>query len=119
VEQIRRLPNGSKAKPTFSAAEMARRLLLRAHMADQAIDAALLTSYHNINYYGDFLYCAFGRPYGLVVSQDATTLISANIDGGQPWRRSAGDNLNYTDWQRDNYCRAIQSLIPQHGRVGG
>jgi creatinase len=119
VEQIRRLPNGSKATPTVSAAEMARRLAaLRAHMADQAIDAALLTSYHNINYYGDFLYCAFGRPYGLVVSQDATTLISANIDGGQPWRRSAGDNLVYTDWQRDNYERAVQTLVPNRGRVG-
>ena len=111
MEEIRRLPNDSKAKPTFSAAEMARRLpALRAHMADQAIDAALLTSYHNINYYGDFLYCAFGRPYGLVVSQDGTTLISANIDGGQPWRRSVGDNLIYTDWQRDNYERAVQAL---------
>ena len=75
-------------------------------MADDAIDAVLFTSYHNINYYDDFLYCAFGRPYGLVVSQERTTSISANIDGGQPWRRGLGDNLVYTDWQRDNFYRA-------------
>jgi creatinase len=46
-----------------------------------------------------------------VVSLDGATSISANIDGGQPWRRSFGDNLVYTDWQRDNYFRAIQRLM--------
>ena len=53
------------------------------------------------------------------------TSLSAMIDGGQPWRRSIliifsdllntlfccrtfGDNLIYTDWQRDNYFRAVK-----------
>jgi creatinase len=46
------------------------------------------------------------------------TSISANIDGGQPWRRTAGDNLVYTDWQRDNFYRAVQQLAGQPKRLG-
>ena len=38
-----------------------------------AIDAVLFTSYHNVNYYSDYLYCSFGRPYGLVVTHDGAT----------------------------------------------
>ena len=77
--------NGPKVVPTFSAAEMQRRLgAIRGHMAGAGVDAALLTSYHNICYYADFLYCQFGRRYGLVVDQEAATSISAGIDGGQP-----------------------------------
>ncbi|NKB76235.1 MAG: M24 family metallopeptidase [Gammaproteobacteria bacterium] len=113
------IPNGEKASPTFSHAEMERRLSrLRTGMQDNDIDCALFSSYHNINYYGDFLYCSFGRPYGLVVTLEAQTSISANIDGGQPWRRTHGDNLIYTDWQRDNYFRAVQSLIKDGQIVG-
>jgi creatinase len=98
---------------------MARRLAaLRAQMAASRLDAVLLTSYHNVNYYDDFLYCAFGRPYGLVVDHERSTLVTANIDGGQPWRRGFGDNLVYTDWQRDNFYRALQALIPDRSRLG-
>ena len=65
--------NGSKVTPTFSAAEMQRRLdAIRAHMAKVGIDAALFTSYHNICYYSDFLFCYLGRRYGLVVTPDGT-----------------------------------------------
>jgi creatinase len=80
-------------------------------MAQHGIDACLLTSIHNINYLSDFLYCSFGRAYGLAVTPRDVTSISANIDGGQPWRRTVGDNLVYTDWQRDNYIRAVQKLL--------
>lgn len=111
--------NGERAQPTFSEAEMSARLKrLRAHMADRAIDVALFTSYHNINYYGDYLYCGFGRPYGLVVDQDSQTLIAANVDGGQPWRRAFAETLTYTDWQRDNYVRAVCRLVKTGARVG-
>ena len=80
--------NGDKAKGTFSAGEMRRRLdAIRRHMADNNVDAALFTSYHNINYYADFMYCQFGRRYGFFVDQDNATSISAGIDGGQPWRQ--------------------------------
>ena len=54
----------------------------------------------------------------MAVTADSATSISANIDGGQPWRRTHGDNLVYTDWQRDNYFRAVQELISAGGRVG-
>ncbi len=111
--------NGRKAAPTFSASEMERRLAgIRSHMAQAGIDAALFTSYHNINYYSDFLFCAFGRRYGLVVDQTVSTSISAGIDGGQPWRRTFGANVTYTDWQKDNYFHAIRQLTGGVTRLG-
>ena len=111
--------NGEKAKPSFSAAEMQRRQdAIRAHMAEAGVDAALFTSYHNINYYADFLYCQFGRRYGLVIDQDSATTISAGIDGGQPWRRTFGHNITYTDWQKDNFFHAVRQLIGRAKRIG-
>ncbi len=111
--------NGSKAPLQFSEAEYNRRLsMLRSIMAARDIPAVLLTSMHNIAYYTGFLYCAFGRPYGCVVTQDAVTTVSANIDAGQPWRRSVGENVIYTDWKRNNYWRAVASLIGGAKRVG-
>ena len=103
--------NGSKAVPTFSDAEMQRRLdAIRAHMAKEQIDAALFTSYHCINYYSDFLYCQFGRRYGLLVDHDRSTSISAGIDGGQPWRRTfGGRNITYTDWQNPSSISVSRS----------
>ncbi len=117
--RLLQIPNGPRAKPTFSAAEMQRRVdSVRAHMAANDIDAVLFTSYHNINYYADFLFCHFGRFYGLALTQDKHTTISANIDAGQPGRRSFGDNIVYTDWQRDNYFHAVQTLLKGKKRVG-
>ena len=111
--------NGDKAKGTFSAGEMRRRLdAIRRHMVDNDVDAALFTSYHNINYYADFMYCQFGRRYGFFVDQDNATSISAGIDGGQPWRRTHGSNLTYTDWQKDNYFHAIRQIIGGARRIG-
>jgi creatinase len=116
---LKTIRNGEPVQRTFSDAEMEARLArLRRHMAADGIGCVLFTSYHNINYHADFLYCSFGRPYGLVVTAERSTSISANIDAGQPWRRTYGDNLVYTDWQRDNYIRAVQRLVPDRGTVG-
>ena len=114
------IKNGDRVQHTFSEQEYSnRQSKLRRLMEDLGVDTVIFTSYHNINYYSDFLYCAFGRPYGLVVTQDKLISISANIDGGQPWRRTAGgDNIVYTDWQRDNFFKAIQQEVPDKGRVG-
>ncbi len=113
------LHNGDKVQPTFSAAEMQSRTdKLRDLLKVQNLDAALFTSMHNVNYYADFVYCAFGRNYGLVISHDKHTTVSANIDYGQPWRQSFGDNLTYTDWQRDNFYHALEQLLPSSGTVG-
>ena len=113
------IENGPKAAPTFSEQEMSARLArLRAHMTDEKLDAVLLTSIHNINYFTDFVYCSFGRSYGLVITPDRSTTISANIDGGQPRRQSFGANLVYTDWQRDNFLAAVKQLIPTGARIG-
>ena len=111
--------NGPKAKSTFSAAEMRRRQdAIRRHMREQDIDAALFSSYHNICYYSDFMYCYFGRNYGLVIDQENVTSISAGIDGGQPWRRTSGSNIPYTAWQKDNFFKAVQELTGNVKRLG-
>lgn len=112
--------NGEKVPSTFSPQEYAQRLsTLRAYMAQQDIDAALFTSYHNINYYADFLYCSFGRQYALVVTRERSVLISANIDGGQPGRRAVcDDQVVYTDWQRGNFFVAVKQALPQAARLG-
>lgn len=111
--------NGDKASLPFSDAEYARRLAkLRAIMVSKDIPAVLLTSMHNIAYYSGFLYCSFGRPYGCVVTANACTSVSANIDAGQPWRRSFGDNVIYTDWSRNNYWRAVKNLVGGASRLG-
>ncbi|WP_424930948.1 aminopeptidase P family protein [Amaricoccus macauensis] len=111
--------NGERAPLPFSSAEYARRLDgLRAIMTAQDLPAVLLTSMHNIAYYSGFLYCSFGRPYGLVVTQESCTVVSANIDAGQPWRRSHCDNVIYTDWQRGNFWHAVAGLAGKVGRLG-
>ncbi|MGR2740977.1 M24 family metallopeptidase [Billgrantia sp. Q4P2] len=114
------IPNGDKVTPTYSDAEMLGRLKrLRDYMAANGVDAIVLTSYHNINYFSDFVYCKFGRDYGLVVTQDRFTTVTANIDGGQPYRRNRlGDNIVYTDWQKDNFFKAIKQLCEGKRRVG-
>ncbi len=120
LERLKEIKNGEKVTPTFSAAEMERRLTkLRKHMADDGLDAVLFTSYHNINYYSDFLYTSFGRNYFLVVTQENATTVSANIDAGMPWRRSYGDNIVYTDWRRDNYLYAVQQVLERQKLTGG
>lgn len=119
MDALKTIRNGVQEPMVFSADEIQSRLTkLREHMASEYITACLFTSYHNINYYSGFLYCSFGRPYGLVVTADDATTISANIDGAQPWRRGRGDNIVYTDWQRDNYFQAIKKLMPGSGKVG-
>ena len=119
MEHLISIQNGRKQSSIFSAAEMENRLAkLRSEMESEKVNAVFFTSIHNINYYNHFVYCSFGRPYGLVVTQDKLKSITANIDGGQPWRRGFGDNIIFTDWERDNYFRAIQHEIANSGRVG-
>ncbi|QIE46544.1 M24 family metallopeptidase [Pseudohalocynthiibacter aestuariivivens] len=117
--EMYRLHNGEKAPLAFEVSEYEARVAgLRKIMAAQGVDAAVFTSMHNIAYYSGFLYCSFGRPYGLVVTASECVTISAGIDAGQPWRRSFCDNITYTDWQRDNYWRAICSVSGE-GKVVG
>ena len=114
-----RFHNGEKAILPFSQAEYDARLMgLRAIMDAQGLDAVVLSSVHNIAYYSGFLYCAFGRPYALVVTASEAVVISAGIDAGQPWRRCACDGITYTDWQRNNYWRAVAHVAGQGKAVG-
>ena len=119
LPDLKEIPNGEKVTGTFSENEMKTRLdSLRTVMSDIGMDSVLFTSIHNINYYSDFLYCSFGRPYGLVITADKATTISANIDAGQPYRRTYGENLVYTDWRRDNYTKAVIELIGDSKKIG-
>ena len=119
MDRLLKWQNGPKTTPTFSAGEMTRRQdNLRRHMAVAKLDAVLLTSYHNINYFSDFLYCSFGRRYGFVVTDKKAISISAGIDGGQPYRRTFGDNIAYTDWRRDNFFHALQQEAKGCRRIG-
>ncbi|MAA98604.1 MAG: creatininase [Stappia sp.] len=119
LQATMRWHNGEKGWNPFSDAEMDRRQAgIRALLAARNIDAALFTSYHNICYLSGFLYCSFGRRYGLVIDHERTTVIAAGIDGGQPWRRSHGDVLTYTDWNRDNWFTAVGELAGTARRIG-
>ncbi|OIJ35037.1 creatininase [Rothia kristinae] len=116
LERTKVLHNGPKVDLTFSDAEMQRRLdLLRAVMDRRGVDAVIFTSWHNIKYYSDFLFTAFGRRYALVVTRKDAVSVTANIDAGMPWRRSFGENLVYTDWKRDNFWYAVSSVLRDAG----
>ena len=106
------LKNGEKVKLPFSNQEYQNRVAkLRKNMSDKKLDMILLTSMHNIAYYTGFIYCSFGRPYGCLITEKKIVTISANIDASQPWRRSHCDNIIYTDWKRDNFLKAMVSII--------
>jgi len=106
------LKNGSKSKLPFSIKEYEKRLIkIRTVMSKNNLDMIILTSMHNIAYYTGFIYCSFGRPYGCVITEKKIVTISANIDASQPWRHSFCENIIYTDWKRDNFLKAIVSII--------
>ena len=106
------LKNGEKVKLPFSNKEYDQRILkLRDVMDKNNLDMIILTSMHNIAYYTGFIYCSFGRPYGCIITKNKISTISANIDASQPWRRSYCDNVIYTDWKRDNFLKAIVSIV--------
>lgn len=114
-----RFHNGEKAPPQFTPEEYAQRLAgLRAILSERGLSAAILTSMHGVCYYSGFLYCAFGRPFACVVTPDSSVTISAGIDAGQPWRRTCGDNITYTDWKRENFWRAVRSVVGSGKSVG-
>lgn len=114
-----RFHNGDKAPLPFEVAEYEARLAgLRKTMAETGVEAAVLTSMHNVAYYSGFLYCSFGRPYACVVTPTDCVTVSAGIDAGQPWRRSVGDNITYTDWARDNFWRAVRSVTGEGAVIG-
>jgi creatinase len=123
LERLKELHNGTKVPLTFSDAEFERRLTgLRQIMAAKDLDAVVLTSYHGIKYYSDFLFTYFGRSYALVITPTEQISVTANIDAGMPWRRSHGENIVYTDWRRDNFQHGVHQALASRGitprRVG-
>ena len=113
-----RFHQGEKTLPFSSDEYDARLSSLRNIMSNRGLDACIFTSMHNIAYYSGFLYCSFGRPYGLIVTPDKSITISAGIDAAQPWRRCHGDNITYTDWHRNNFFRSILSVTGKNIILG-
>ena len=113
-----RFHQGEKTLPFSSDEYDARLSSLRNIMSNKGLDACIFTSMHNIAYYSGFLYCSFGRPYGLIVTPDKSITISAGIDAAQPWRRCHGDNITYTDWHRNNFFRSILSVTGKNIILG-
>ncbi|WYK05342.1 M24 family metallopeptidase [Cereibacter sphaeroides f. sp. denitrificans] len=114
-----RFHNGEKAALPFPPEEYEARLEgLRDLMELHSLDAVVLTSMHNVAYYSGFLYLSFGRPYACVVTPTDCVTVSAGIDAGQPWRRSVGDNITYTDWQRDNFWRTVAQVTGTGRAIG-
>ena len=111
--------NGPKATLPFSDKEYENRLTgLRKIISENNLDAVILTSMQNVAYYSGFLYCSFGRPYTCIVTEKKNIVISANIDAGQPNRRCYGENLIYTDWERDNFLKAVVSVVKKVKKIG-
>ena len=70
--------NGQKVKGTFTQQEMQRRVdMVRTYMEVHEIDTCVFTSIHNVNYFSDFLYCSFGRPYAFIITPEKTLTVSA------------------------------------------
>ena len=112
VDRLRFFPASAEPVLPFEPAEYERRIArARAIMSAHGCDALVVTSMHQIAYLTGFLYCAFGRPYACVVTPEHVTVVSANIDAAQPARRSMAKNVVYTDWNRDNFERAVASLV--------
>lgn len=119
-DRLRQTHNGERVAGAFTNAEYDRRLGgLRSAMAAADIEAAVLTSYQTVLYYSGFLQTRFGRPYALVVTSSTSTTISAGIDAGMPWRNSVGENIAYTDWQRDNFEFAVHTALSADGAGRG
>ena len=109
------LKNGEKVKLPFTDKEYNDRVSkLRSVMDQNGLDMVILTSMHNVAYYTGFIYCSFGRPYGCIITENKIVTISANIDASQPWRRSHCENIIYTDWKKDNFLKAITSIIDEN-----
>ena len=76
-------------------------------MSEAKMDAAILTSMHNVAYFSNFVYTSMGRSYALVVTPEKSVTVSALVDGAQPWRTTFGENLAYTDWGKNNFLSLI------------
>ena len=81
--EFHRFHQGDRVLP-FEPSEYDARLAgLRSRMTEVGVEACVFTSMHNIAYYSGFLYCAFGRPYALVVTPTENVTISAGIDAAR------------------------------------
>src|SRR5690625_189187 len=106
--------NGQQQELTFSNQEFQRRLTrARQLLSSQNLDALVLTSMHNIKYYSDLVPSPFGRTYAVVITPEDSVTVTPWVDGGMPWRTTYGENIVYSDWEANNFHRAIQRVLDQ------
>lgn len=104
--------NGEQDKLTFSDQEFDRRLSrVRELLSSHNLDAFVLTSMHNIKYYSDFVPSPFGRIFAVVITPESSTTVTPWVDGGMPWRTTYGDNIVYSDWEAQNFFRAVDQVL--------
>ena len=94
MEKLITIENGECVPLIFSSDEYERSSSRLCNLlVEHNLDSVIFTSHYNINYYSDFLFCYLSRFYAFIVTHDKATLVSANMNAGQPWRRTYGDNL--------------------------
>ena len=99
--------NGEKVTPLFSKEEYDQRLSkLRKTMEERKLEVAIFTSMHNVGYFSNFFYCAFGRPYAQVVTPEKNVTIrlvnhSAPIrNQTKVWKTDMGPSQGDRAWSR-------------------
>lgn len=106
--------NGQKQPLTFSSQEFERRLTrARTLLSTHNLDVLVLTSMHNIKYYSDFVPTPFGRKHAVIITAEDSITVTPWVDGGMAWRTSYGENIVYSDWEGNNYYRAIQRVVDE------
>ena len=49
---------------------------IRSHMEKDGIDACVFTSYYNMYYFSEFLYCSMGRQFAMIVTDEKAITIT-------------------------------------------
>ncbi len=87
-------------------------------MDEMNLDLVVLSSMHNVKYFSNFLYCAFGRTYLLVILKESkrVALFTAGIDSLAPRRNAIRGVENYivTDWRKDNMMAAVADFAGEY-----
>src|SRR5699024_5768295 len=106
--------NGQQQEMTFSTQEVQRSLTrARQLLSSLNLDALVLTSMKDLNYCSDLVTSRFGRTYAVVITPEDSVTVTPWVDGGMPWRTTYGENIVYSDWEANNFHRAIQRVLDQ------
>src|SRR5699024_8418669 len=75
--------------------------------------ASVLTSSPNMQFYSARVPSPFGRTDAVVITPEDSVTVTPWVDGGMPWRSTYGENTVYSEWEANNFHRAIQRVLDQ------